>query len=341
MKVIVTGGAGYIGSHTVVELYNAGYETVIFDNFSNSSEDIIKRVSEIVDKEISYYKVDLSDAKACKLAFESHSDASAVIHFAAFKSVSESIAKPAQYYRNNIESLLNVMSSMESFKMPFLVFSSSCTIYGEAEELPVKETTPMLPPNSPYGHTKQLGEYILNNLSKLNAGQLRSIALRYFNPIGAHPSGNIGELPNGVPNNLMPFITQTAAGIRESLSIFGKDYDTQDGTAIRDYIHVVDLAIAHVKALDYMKSDQSKARYQTFNVGTGKGSSVMEVIESFERTSGTKLNYRFAPRRDGDIASIYAESSHMKKTLNWSAKYNLDDMTRSAWIWEKKLRNLN
>lgn len=340
MKVIVTGGAGYIGSHTVVELINAGYETVIFDDLSNSSLDMISKISNIVNQDIDFREVDLSDYGASAKAFEEHKNADAVIHFAAFKSVPESLNKPNEYYRNNIGSLLNVTSLMERYDIQYLVFSSSCTVYGAANELPVKESTPMLPPNSPYGHTKQLGEDILKNISQTVASKLKSVALRYFNPTGAHPSGMIGELPNGVPGNLMPFITQTAAGVRKQLSVYGDDYDTQDGTAIRDYIHVSDLAGAHVKALDYMKSEKSTANYEVFNVGTGNGSSVMEVINSFERTSGKQLNYKIAPRRSGDIAAIYADCTHTMETINWSAQFNLDDMTRSAWEWEKKLRGL-
>lgn len=338
MKVIVTGGAGYIGSHTVVELINAGFEAVIFDDLSNSSVDMLAKISNIVDENVAFNKVDLSNREACEKAFDEHKDAKAVIHFAAFKSVPESVSEPSKYYKNNIGSLLNVIDCMEVHHMPYLVFSSSCTVYGDAKELPVSESSPLLLPNSPYGHTKQIGESILQNLSRVSTSKIKSIALRYFNPIGAHPSGEIGELPNGIPSNLMPFITQTAAGVRESLSVFGDDYDTPDGTAIRDYIHVVDLAVAHVKALRYMDSNLESSRYQFFNVGTGKGSSVMEVIESFERTNDVKLNYRIAPRREGDIASIYAECQKTKDTLGWSAKYNLDDMTRSAWMWEKKLR---
>ncbi len=340
MKVIVTGGAGYIGSHTVIELVNAGYEAVIFDDLSNSSASMISRIESITKKEIPFCKVDLSQSSECNDAFNDHKDASAVIHFAAFKSVPESVQYPSKYYKNNIGSLINITNCMDEFQIPLLVFSSSCTVYGDAQELPVKETSPMLPPNSPYGHSKQLGEYFLKNLSSVNSSQIKSIALRYFNPIGAHESGDIGELPNGIPNNLMPYITQTAAGVRQELSVYGDDYDTPDGTAIRDYIHVVDLAVAHVKALVYMRSDKSNQDYEIFNVGAGKGSSVMEVILSFERVSGISLNYKIAPRRDGDISSIYAESTHTKKTLDWSEQYDLDDMTRSAWIWEKKLRDL-
>lgn len=340
MKVIITGGAGYIGSHTVVELTEAGYETVVFDDFSNSTVEMIDKIGEIVNQKISFYEVDLSDAEACDQAFSKHSDADAVIHFAAFKSVPESVSKPNEYYKNNIGSLLNVTASIEKYDIPYLVFSSSCTVYGDAKELPVQESTPMLPPNSPYGHTKQLGELILSNLSNTTASHLKVIALRYFNPTGAHPSGLIGELPNGIPGNLMPYITQTAAGLREELSVFGDDYNTPDGTAIRDYIHVCDLATAHVKALDYMRSNDSSKGYEVFNVGTGNGSSVMEVIQSFERTSGEKLRYRIAKRRAGDIAAIYADGKHTMVTLDWKAEFNLDDMTRSAWEWEKKLRSL-
>ncbi len=341
MKVIVTGGMGYIGSHTVVELVQAGYEAVIFDDLSNSNAEMIHKISQVANQKVVFEEVDLSNSNACDLVFSNHQDAEAVIHFAAFKSVPESVNKPNEYYRNNIGALLNVTNSMDKYAIPYLVFSSSCTVYGDTKELPVKESTPMLSPNSPYGHTKQLGECILKNLSSLKASKLKSIALRYFNPIGAHPSGIIGELPIGVPGNLMPFITQTAAGVREQLSVYGDDYDTIDGTAVRDYIHVSDLAVAHVKALDYMRSEKSKERFEVFNVGTGNGSSVMEVIQSFERTSGLKLNYKIASRREGDIAAIYANGRHTMEILDWQAKYNLDDMTRSAWEWEKKLRKLN
>lgn len=340
MKVIITGGAGYIGSHTVVELVKGGYEVVIFDDLSNSSVDMIDKIADVVNQKIYFEKVDLSNGDACDQAFEEHKDANAVIHFAAFKSVPDSVSKPNEYYRNNIGSLLNVTTCMERYDMPYLVFSSSCTVYGDTKDLPVKESTSMLPPNSPYGHTKQLGELILKNLSGTEASNIKSIALRYFNPAGAHPSGKIGELPNGVPGNLMPFITQTAAGVRDQLLVFGDDYNTSDGTAIRDYIHVVDLASAHVKALDYMRSEKSKEKYEVFNVGTGKGSSVMEVIQSFERTSGERLNYKIAPRREGDIAAIYADGTYTMDTINWSPQYKLDDMTKSAWEWEKKLRGL-
>ena len=340
MKVIITGGAGYIGSHTVVELINAGYEAVIFDDLSNSSIDMIEKIEDVVNQRISFVEVDVSNVEACQIAFAKHKDASAVMHFAAFKSVPESVNKPNEYYRNNISSFLNVTSCMEKYEIPYFVFSSSCTVYGDVKVSPVNESTPLLPPNSPYGHTKQLCEYMLKNISNVEASNLKSVSLRYFNPIGAHMSGLIGELPNGVPGNLMPFITQTAAGIREQLFIFGDDYDTPDGTAVRDYIHVSDLAAAHLKALKYMTSNTSKHKYEVFNVGTGKGSSVMEVIHSFERTSGEKLNYSVASRRKGDVAVIYADGTHTMKILGWSPKYNLDDMTKSAWKWEKKLRVL-
>lgn len=340
MKVIITGGAGYIGSHTVVELIEAGYDTVVFDDLSNSSVEMIDKIGEIVSRKVDFVEVDLSNTDACDEAFAKHQDAQAVIHFAAYKSVPESLSKPSEYYKNNIGSLLNVTSCMERFEIPFLVFSSSCTVYGDTKELPVKESTPTLPPNSPYGHTKQLGEYILENLSNTEASNIKSVALRYFNPIGAHSSGIIGELPNGIPGNLMPYITQTAAGLREQLSVFGDDYDTADGTAIRDYIHVEDLSSAHVRSLDYMQSEASQKSYEVFNVGTGNGSSVMEVIQSFETTSGIKLNYKIAPRREGDIAAIYADGAHTMSTINWTPKYKLDDMTRSAWNWEKKLRRI-
>lgn len=340
MKVIVTGGAGYIGSHTVVALVDAGYETVIFDNLCNSDTSAIKRINEVANSDVSFVNVDLSDVQSCNEAFEVHRDAEAVIHFAAYKSVPESLQKPHIYYRNNMGSLLNIIASMEHYNITYLVFSSSCTVYGDPKELPVKETSPILPPNSPYGHTKQLGELTLKNRTRLRSSNMKSVALRYFNPIGAHPSGKIGELPNGIPNNLMPFITQTAAGLRDQLSVFGGDYSTIDGTAVRDYLHVVDLANAHVKALDYLQSERCKSDFEVFNLGTGRGSSVLEVIHSFERTSGLKLNYEIAPKRDGDIAIIYADSSLAMKTIDWSIQYSLDDMTRSAWIWEKTIRGI-
>lgn len=339
MKVIVTGGAGYIGSHTIVELVNSGHEVVIFDDLSNSSAEIVDRLGKLLLKDIDFIKVDLSNKDLCDAAFENHHDAEAVIHFAAFKSVPESVNIPHKYYRNNMATLLNVTAAMIKNEMQYLVFSSSCTVYGDTQDLPVKESTPILSPISPYGHTKQLGEYILENIAQTKT-ELKSVSLRYFNPIGAHLSGMIGELPIGPPNNLMPYITQTAAGVREELKVFGDDYNTPDGTAVRDYIHVCDLAVAHVQALEYMQSNSSTEKYEAFNVGTGHGSSVLEVIHSFEQTNNLKLNYKIAPRRAGDIDAIYADGQYTMDTLQWSAKYDLDDMTRSAWVWEKEFRGL-
>lgn len=337
-KVIVTGGAGFIGSHTVAELATAGFKPLVVDNFSNSNENMISQISKIIGYTVPYEKVDLSNAAATDRFFSHQSDALAVIHFAAYKSVPESLEHPNAYYKNNIESLLNVIAGMEKYTIKHLVFSSSCTVYGEVEQLPVTEETRFGKAITPYGHSKQLGEMIIQNASTLKTAKIKSIALRYFNPIGAHDSGWIGELPNGVPNNLMPYITQTAAGKRAQLSVYGDDYPTHDGTAIRDYIHVTDLASAHVAAMDYMMSDKMDTNYDVFNIGTGNGSSVMEVIQSFEKTNDLKLNYKIVDRRAGDIATIYAETTKANDKLQWRSKYTLDDMTRSAWLWEQNLK---
>lgn len=335
MKILVTGGTGYIGSHTVVELQNKGFDVVIVDNLSNSFEFVIDRIAEISGKRPEFHKVDLSEAESTAEFFKKHPDLDGIIHFAAYKAVGESMEKPLEYYRNNIQSLLNVMQGMKDHNITNLVFSSSCTVYGQPDELPVKETSPIKEAWSPYGNTKQMAEQIIKFI--VNASSIRAISLRYFNPIGAHPSALIGELPIGVPNNLVPLITQTAIGKRKMLQVFGSDYNTPDGTAIRDYIHVVDLAQAHVCAVDRMISGKTHNNFEVFNLGTGNGFSVLEVIKSFEQVSGQKLNYRIVDRRPGDIEKVWADTSYANKELGWVAQRTLNDMMASAWNWELAL----
>jgi UDP-glucose 4-epimerase len=335
-KIIVTGGAGYIGSHTVVALYEAGYEPIIVDNLSNSRADVVERIAKIVGQQAHLDIVDLADAATTADCFTRHSDAVGVIHFAALKAVGESVAKPTEYYRNNLDSLLNVLTQMQDHDIPSLIFSSSATVYGQPDTLPATESTPWQTAESPYGATKQMGETIIHDYIKAGS-KPKAIALRYFNPIGAHKSALIGELPLGVPNNLMPYITQTAAGLRDQLSVFGSDYDTSDGTAIRDYIHVVDIAEAHVVAIDRLVGGKEADRFEVFNLGTGRGSTVLEVIQSFEKTSGQKLNYVLAPRRAGDVEAVYASTDKARDILGWQPRYDLDDMTRSAWAWQERL----
>lgn len=338
-KVIVTGGMGFIGSHTVVELCKAGFTPVIVDNLCNSSEDVLKGIQNITNQEITFENLDLSAADKTHSFFQRHRDAVGVIHFAALKAVGESVKEPLKYYKNNIFGLVNVMEGMSAADIPALIFSSSCTVYGQPDKLPVTEQSPIKPALSPYGNTKQIGEEILKESVESTSGNMKVIALRYFNPIGAHKSAEIGELPIGVPNNLMPYITQTAIGLREQLSVFGNDYNTKDGTAVRDYIHISDLAEAHVVALTRLIEKKNKKDYEVFNLGTGNGFTVMEVIESFERSTGQKLNYKLAPRRAGDIETVYADTSFAATELGWSTHRTLDEMTASAWEWEKKIRN--
>jgi UDP-glucose 4-epimerase len=337
-KILVTGGAGFIGSHTVVELQNSGFEVVIADDLSNSNENVIQQIAEITQKKPIFELVNLANEEVCKQLFTKHSDITAVIHFAASKAVGESVEKPLFYYKNNLCSLLNVLENMVQHNIKPIVFSSSCTVYGQPKTLPVNEQCPLQPAESPYGNSKQIAEEILSDCTK--ATSIKVISLRYFNPIGAHEAAMIGELPIGVPNNLMPFITQTAAGIREKLSVFGNDYNTPDGTCIRDYIHVVDLAKAHVVALNRMLKNQQKKSIEFFNVGTGKGFSVLEVIKSFEKTSGQKLNYQIVGRRAGDIEQIWADPKFANEELGWKAEKTLDEMTLSAWNWQKKLSKI-
>ena len=338
MKILVTGGTGYIGSHTVVELQNKGFEVVIADNLSNSQAWIVDAIAEITGIKPHFELIDLSDRALTSDLFNRHSDIKGVIHFAAYKAVGESVAHPLKYYRNNLVSLMNILEGMAACGVPNLVFSSSCTVYGQPDELPVSENAPVKKAESPYGNTKQISEEIIQDTLKSNS-MLRAIALRYFNPIGAHDSAIIGELPLGVPNNLVPFITQTAIGIRQQLSVFGNDYNTPDGTAIRDYIHVVDLAQAHVVAVERMINSGMKSAFEIFNLGTGNGYSVLDVITSFERVSGLKLNYKIVDRRPGDVEKVWADPSWSNTELGWKAQRSLDEMTASAWKWEQAYRS--
>jgi len=336
--VLVCGGAGYIGSHTSVELINAGYEVVIVDNFSNSEMAAVEGVRRITGVEVPFVEVDCCDREAFRKVFEQY-EFDSVIHFAASKAVGESVQKPMLYYRNNLTSLMNIIDLMREFGRRNIVFSSSCTVYGEPDKQPVTEQTPRKPATSPYGNTKQISEDMLRDSVAAYDG-LKSIALRYFNPIGAHPSALIGELPRGVPQNLVPYITQTAAGIRECLSVFGDDYPTPDGSCIRDYIDVVDLAKAHVAAISRMVENKSEERYEIFNVGTGRGVSVLELVHKFEEVNHLKLNYKIAPRRAGDIVAIWADPSRANQVLGWKAERSLDETLASAWAWEKHVRGI-
>lgn len=336
-KIVVTGGLGFIGSHTVVELQNAGFEVVIIDNLSNSSEDVLPRIINITGKKPIFEKFDLRDKTAVQDFFKRHHDLQGMIHFAASKAVGESVEKPLLYYENNLTTLVYLLQELSQLPKAHFIFSSSCTVYGQADELPITENAPVKKAESPYGNTKQIGEEIIADTCKVTP-HLQAISLRYFNPIGAHPSAEIGELPIGVPQNLVPFITQTGIGIREKLSVFGDDYPTPDGTCIRDYIHVVDLAKAHVVALQRLLNEKNTENYEVFNVGTGTGSSVLEVIQSFERVSGEKLNYQIVGRRAGDITAAYANTDKANNVLGWKSASSLDEAMASAWKWEKKVR---
>ena len=333
-QILVTGGTGYIGSHTVVELLAAGYEPIIVDNLSNSSAKIIDQIEKITGVVPVFHQLDLCDEKATKDFIDSHPAISGVIHFAAFKAVGESVAEPLKYYKNNFYSLINLLNAFAERPVNF-VFSSSCTVYGQPKHLPVAENAPVQPAESPYGNTKQIAEELLRDTAKVSKN-LNIISLRYFNPVGAHASALIGELPIGIPQNLVPFITQTAIGKRESLTVFGDDYTTPDGSCIRDYIHVVDLAKAHIAALEALQRDKT-TNYDVFNIGTGKGSSVLEVIQAFEKVSGEKLNYTIGPRRPGDIEQIWGEVNKAEQILGWKAELGLEEMMRSAWAWEQYL----
>lgn len=336
-KVLVTGGTGYIGSHTAVELINEGYDVVIIDNLYNSEEKVLDGIEKITGVRPVLEVFDLCDHERLGSFFSKNSDIAAVIHFAAYKAVGESVRKPLEYYRNNLVSLINILESMKKHKVPNFVFSSSCTVYGQPEKLPVTESAPLQPAVSPYGNTKQVGEEIIRDTVDAD-NMIKAIALRYFNPIGAHPSAIIGELPHGVPENLVPYITQTAIGIREELKVFGNDYDTPDGYCIRDYLHVVDLAKAHVVAVNRLIGGKNKAGFEVFNLGTGKGVSVMEAIRSFEKVSGISLKYKVVERRPGDIEKIWADPSFANTELGWKTQSSLDVAMKTAWDWEKQIR---
>jgi UDP-glucose 4-epimerase len=339
MKILVTGGTGYIGSHTVVELQNQGFEVIIVDNLSNSTADVADRIAKITGKKPELHVFDLCDYSKTNSLFERHPDISAVIHFAAFKSVGESVQKPLKYYKNNLLSTANLLECMVKHHVGYIAFSSSCTVYGQPEKLPVTEKAPLLKAESPYGNTKKIMEDMIRDA--VNASQLTAISLRYFNPIGAHESALIGETPSDIPDNLVPYLTQTAMGIRPFLRVFGDDYSTPDGTPIRDYLHVTDLAKAHLVALKRMIDKKCLSRFEVFNLGTGTGYSVLDVINTFERVSGLKLNYRIVERRPGDIEQIWTDPSYANAELGWKAEKTLDDMMLSAWNWEKSRNQKN
>jgi len=338
MKILVTGGLGFIGSHTVVELQNEGFEVVVIDDCSNSSEKVLSGITAITGKNPIFEKLDLKEKSKVEDFFQKYHDIEGVIHFAASKAVGESVEKPLLYYENNIGTLVYLLKELSKKDRASFIFSSSCTVYGQADKMPITEDAPVKEAESPYGNTKQMGEEIIRDTCKVTPN-LNAIALRYFNPMGAHPSAEIGELPIGVPQNLVPFITQTGVGLRDQLSVFGDDYPTPDGTCVRDYIYVVDLAKAHVVALQRLIENKNKNNYEVFNVGTGKGSTVLEVIQSFEKVSGKKLNYKIVDRRPGDITSAYADTTKANKELGWESQYTLDDAMKSAWVWEQKIRN--
>mgnify|MGYP001143234970 FL=1 len=332
-KILVTGGLGFIGSHTVVELQQAGYEVVIIDNLYNSKIEVLDSITSITGVKPSYFNIDLRDKIAVEDFFKINK-IDGIIHFAASKAVGESVNNPLLYYENNISTLVYLLQEMKKHKLSNFIFSSSCTVYGQADELPITENAPTKPAESPYGNTKQIGEEIIRESCKANG--LKAIALRYFNPIGAHKTANIGELPIGVPQNLIPFVTQTAAGIRKELSVFGDNYPTKDGTAVRDYIHVVDLAKAHIAALERLLNNNNKKDFEVFNVGTGTGSSVLEVIQAFEKVSNTKLNYKIVGRREGDITSAFADTTLAKVELGWETEKTLEEALLDAWKWQLK-----
>ncbi|MFV5687646.1 UDP-glucose 4-epimerase GalE [Flavobacterium sp. ZT3R25] len=339
MKILVTGGLGFIGSHTVVELQNEGFEVVIIDNLSNSSEEVLKGIVAITGKTPVFEKLDLREKLAVQDFFKRHFDVSCVIHFAASKAVGESVEKPLLYYENNINTLIYLLQELQQKPEAHFIFSSSCTVYGQAETMPINENASVKPAMSPYGNTKQIGEEIITDVTKVSG--INAILLRYFNPIGSHPSTEIGELPIGTPQNLVPFITQTGIGLRKELSVYGDDYPTPDGTCVRDYIHVVDLAKAHVIALQRLVDKKNLDKIEIFNLGTGTGSSVLEVINAFEKVSGQKLPYKIVARREGDVISAYANTDKANSILGWKTLSTLEEGIASAWKWEQKVRNNN
>jgi len=338
-QILVTGGTGYIGSHTAVELQNAGFEVIIIDNLSNSSLDVLDGIEKITGIRPTFEQFDLVDLDKVDAFFSKYPKIEAIIHFAASKAVGESVEKPLLYYRNNLVSLINLMECQIKYGVPNIVFSSSCTVYGQPDVLPVTESTPRKDAESPYGNTKRVNEDILHDTIVANP-KIKGIALRYFNPVGAHPSGLIGELPLGIPANLIPFVTQTAAGLRNELKVFGNDYETIDGSAVRDYINVVDLAKAHVIAVNRLLENKNKASYEVFNLGTGDGVSVLQIVNAFEKVTGVKLNYKIVDRRAGDIEKIWADTTFANVELGWKAEKGLEETLLSSWNWEKKLRGI-
>jgi UDP-glucose 4-epimerase len=336
-KILITGGAGYIGSHTAVALFEAGFEPIIIDNFSNSEKSAVEGIESIIGEKVKCYEGDCNDISLMEDIFGKE-QFSGVIHFAAYKAVGESTEDPLKYYQNNVGSLLVLLNTMRKFDVKDLVFSSSCTVYGQPDENPVKESTPRKDAESPYGNTKKICEDILLDYVKSKA-PIKAIALRYFNPVGAHPSAAIGELPLGVPNNLVPFVTQTGAGIREQLTVYGDDYNTPDGTCIRDYIHVVDLAEAHVKSIQHLQ-DKPDNFHDLFNLGTGNGNTVLEVVKAFEKVSGSPLNYKIGPRRSGDIEKVWANTDKADQVLGWKARLSLEDALRDSWNWQLQLSQI-
>jgi len=336
MKIVVTGGLGFIGSHTVVELQNENFEVIVIDNLSNSSIEVLDGIEKITGKKPLFEQIDLRDKTAVQDFFKKNADVSGVIHFAASKAVGESVQNPLLYYENNINSLVYILQELNNKPEANFIFSSSCTVYGQAEKMPIAESTSIQPAMSPYGNTKQIGEEIITDVTKVS--NLNAILLRYFNPIGAHPSNEIGELPLGVPQNLVPFITQTGVGLRKELAVYGNDYPTSDGTCVRDYIHVVDLAKAHVIAMQRLVNKTNTEKLEIFNLGTGKGSSVLEVIKAFEKASGQKLPYKIVARREGDVTEAYANTDKANNVLGWKTQLGLDEAIASAWKWEQKIR---
>lgn len=336
-KILVTGGTGYIGSHTVVELIQEGFEVVIVDNLSNSNVDVLNGIEKITGVRPAFENIDCVDYVSMDRMFDKYPGIDAIIHFAASKAVGESVEKPLSYYLNNLTSLINILQLMPIHKVKHLVFSSSCTVYGQPDILPVTESAPIKPALSPYGNTKQIGEEIIRDTIYANPEKYSSIILRYFNPIGAHPTSEIGELPNGVPNNLLPFVTQTAIGIRKQLQVFGDDYNTPDGSCIRDYIHVVDLAKAHVVAVKRLIESKTLQNVEIFNLGTGQGLSVLEILNTFEQVTGVKVPYKIVGRREGDIEKVWADPTHANEVLGWTATETVEETLRSAWAWEQNL----
>ncbi len=335
-KILVTGGAGFIGSHTVVELANAGFEPIIIDTFENSSPSVLDGLENILGFKPAVFRADCATKSELATVFDAHPDMVGVIHFAAYKAVGESVQHPLKYYHNNLISTINLLETMQERRIPYLAFSSSCTVYGQPAILPVTEAAPVVPAESPYGNTKQICEEMIRDAVKSGV-EIKALSLRYFNPIGAHPSAEIGELPIGVPGNLVPYVGQVAAGIRESVAIFGNDYNTPDGTCIRDYIHVVDLAKAHVKAIEVLKKQTEKSWFDFVNLGTGTGNSVLEVVNTFEKVTGEKLNWKFAPRRPGDVEQVWADTTKASEMLGWKTELSLEQALIDTWRWQQKL----